>query len=152
MFIFEALYSRLFLLRIFGLLKYLRELKLPIQLKIFIKSVMNFSSYVVPGFIIFVIFALVVNLIALDTISADHYISVLAESAKIDLYPFYMIASSQIFFSTGWSAVRSYQPLGDAPDYGGTFAFGFYIFHFAGSHRKVYSRKLLLVSFHLHLL
>lgn len=110
MFIFEALYSRLFLLRIFGLLKYLRELKLPIQLKIFIKTVMNFSGYVVSGFIIFVIFALVVNLIALDTISTDHYISVLAESAKIDLYPLYMIASSQIFFSTGWSAVGSYQP------------------------------------------
>lgn len=110
MFIFKAHYSRLFLLRIFGLLKYLRDIKLPIQLKIFIKSVMNFSSYLLPGFIIFIIFALVVNLIAIDTIASENYISVLAESATIDLYALYMIASSQIFFSTGWSAVSKHQP------------------------------------------
>jgi hypothetical protein len=79
---------------------------------------MNFSSYLLSGFVIFGVFAVLVNLVALDVFSPEQYISVLAESTTIDLYPMYLITSSQIFFSTGWSSVEFLSTLGNASHYG----------------------------------
>ena len=106
MFVFESRVSSFYVFRLLGFLRYVHLLKMSNQLKIFLKTGISFTSYMLPYLIILGSFVLIANCIALEVFRREAYIGELSEGSVVDIYVLYSITSLRIFLISDWSSVR----------------------------------------------
>lgn len=77
---------------------------MPVQLKIFLKSIASFMVYSWPFFIIFSSYMLITNALAMRAFKQEAYTYPFHES-DIDSYILYSTVGVKHFFADGWSLV-----------------------------------------------
>ena len=98
-------YSRLYGLRGLALVRHFNHTKLQKQLKIFIKTVINFSSYLIPYILTLACLQLVITSLAMNIFKQEAYIGQALQHASGDAYIRYSITSYQLLFVSDWSSV-----------------------------------------------
>lgn len=102
---FKQDYSRLYGLRGLALVRHFNHPKLQKQLKIFIKTVVNFSSYLVPYILILVCLQLIITGLAINLFNEEAYLGLTTEKIDRDAYLRYSVTSFQLLFVSDWSVV-----------------------------------------------
>ena len=92
------------ILRAFFLIKYVQGLDLSNQIRIFIKTMIEFTNYLVPYSLIATLFVLSTAVIALQHFSPEAYGYPFNET-PVDKFLVYSISSLKIFFTTDWSTI-----------------------------------------------
>jgi hypothetical protein len=111
---FHQPFPKLYLLRLFELLRYLRYLTAAKQFKIFLKSLIDFSSYMLPFAIISVIFVLTSTSISLQYISRQAYAWPFHEQTR-DLFWYYLIGSIRLYFCSNSGTLMYRAAVLDSP-------------------------------------
>lgn len=89
------------------LVSYFNHPKLQKQLKIFIKTVINFSSYLLPYLILVVTILVVVTIVALNIFDPEAYLESRLLNAPTDNLVKYGVSSLELVFVSGWSEVST---------------------------------------------
>jgi hypothetical protein len=93
-------------LRGFELLRLLASIKLPKQLKIFAKTFISFTAYILPYFFILLCLLFMITLISMNLFRKEIYVSpYLLEKPDLHEYLAYFVTSMQVLLVSDWQKV-----------------------------------------------
>ena len=105
MFIYSQPYSKFFAFRALFLLGYFKGVKMPKELKIFVKSVLHFMVYL-PGYMIIMGFSLLIlNSFALNVFPDITYLDEQMRENQRDNYLKYLLTTLRIVLASDWGPV-----------------------------------------------
>lgn len=103
---FKASFSKLYGIRGLSLIRFFTLSFIPLETKVLLKTLMNFSSYIIQYLVIMLLYLLVLTPFTMEYFKPEAFISEKTrENSTLDKYVQYLMVNLRIFFSSEMSDV-----------------------------------------------